>query len=128
MEKAAANPRAQKVLVIFADRAPLLIVVGRYVPGLRIVVNFTMGGVLRMPYPRFLRWSVLSGVLWGFYTGLLAYLIASLFDGQTLLPLIISGCVTSAAITWVMVVLHRDLVRSRDADVDAPEASGAAPA
>ena len=101
------------MLTVFDDRAPLFIVVGRYVPGFRLVVNFTMGGVVRMPYPRFLRWSALSGVLWGFYTGILAYLIATAFEDKPLLSLIISGLVTSIAITWVLIVLRRDIARKR---------------
>src|SRR3954453_1070596 len=116
LERTASSPRARGVLEIFDERAALLIIVGRYVPGFRIIVNFTMGGVVRMPYPRFLRLSSLSGVLWGFYTGLLAYLVATIFDGRPLLSLVISGTVTSLAITWVLVVLRRDLVASRAAE------------
>jgi membrane protein DedA with SNARE-associated domain len=115
------------VLRVFSERAPLLIVVGRYVPGFRLVVNFTMGGVVRMAYPRFLRWSALSGALWGFYTGLLAFAIATVFDARPFLSLIISGLVTSVAIAWVMVVLRRGAAAPIEA-VDASLANDASPA
>jgi membrane-associated protein len=124
MEAAAAKPRAQQVLKVFNERAPLLIVVGRYVPGFRLVVNFTMGGVVRMPYPQFLRWSAFSGALWGFYTGMLAFAIATVFEARPWLSLIISGLVTSVAITWVMVVLRRGAAEP----VKAPLAGDTAPA
>jgi membrane protein DedA with SNARE-associated domain len=127
MEAAAAKPRARQVLRVFSERAPLLIVVGRYVPGFRLVVNFTMGGVVRMAYPRFLRWSALSGALWGFYTGLLAFAIATVFDARPFLSLIISGLVTSVAIAWVMVVLRRGASAPIEA-VDASLANDASPA
>jgi membrane-associated protein len=120
MERATASPRARRVLTVFNERAPLFIVVGRYVPGFRLVVNFTMGGVVRMAYARFLRWSALSGAVWGFYTGMLAFAVATVFDGRPLMSLIISGLVTSLAITWVMVVLRRGTERPVEAADDTP--------
>jgi membrane-associated protein len=112
MEAAAADPRARNLLELFDDRAALLIIVGRYVPGARFVINFTMGGVVRMPYRRFLPLSAIGGTLWGFYTALLAYLVATVFGGALVVSLIVSGVVTSVAIAWVLIVLRRDFVGS----------------
>lgn len=116
MAAAAADPRARTLLELFNDRAALLIIVGRYVPGARFVINFTMGGVVRMPYRRFLPLSAIGGTLWGFYTALLAYAVAKLFDGSLLVSLIISGTVTSVAIAWVLIVLRRGLIKNDEPD------------
>ena len=51
---------------------PVLIIGGRYLPGMRFVVNATMG-LSDIPYRRFLLWSVISGILWSTYTSVLAY-------------------------------------------------------
>ena len=59
------------------DRSPgLMIVGGRYVPGMRFAVNATMG-LSSIPYRRFLPWSVLGGILWSVYTCTLAYKVAT---------------------------------------------------
>src|SRR5512132_4489945 len=46
------------------DRSPgLLIIAGRYVPGMRFAVNASMG-LSQIHYRRFFAWSLLSGTLW----------------------------------------------------------------
>ncbi len=50
----AAQPRSNAILKVFKNNAPLMLVFGRYIPGLRLVVNVTMGSVVRLPYRRFL--------------------------------------------------------------------------
>jgi membrane protein DedA with SNARE-associated domain len=67
--------QVQQTLEVMKSSAPLLIVAGRYVPGLRFVVNATMG-LSTMRYRRFLPWSILGGVIWSMYTCLLAYNVA----------------------------------------------------
>jgi hypothetical protein len=72
IEGARAHRQIRDALAVMDSSAPLLIVGGRYVPGMRFVVNATMG-ITGMPYRRFLPWSVLSGALWSTYTCVLAY-------------------------------------------------------
>jgi len=43
LEKATDNPKVAVALEVFGETAPLLIVAGRFVPGVRFVVNGTMG-------------------------------------------------------------------------------------
>ena len=43
LDKARAKPRIEQALALMDSSAPLLIVGGRYVPGMRFVVNATMG-------------------------------------------------------------------------------------
>lgn len=63
---------------------------GRYVPGLRFAINVTLGGIVRMPYPRFLFWSGLSGILWSVWVCISAFYISSALDGYPLAALVIS--------------------------------------
>ncbi len=60
---------------VFSRTAPTLIVFGRFVPGLRFMVNATMG-LTRHRYPSYLLWSVVGGTLWASYTCVFSYLIA----------------------------------------------------
>jgi membrane protein DedA with SNARE-associated domain len=54
-----------------------LLLTGRYIPGLRFVVNSTLG-VERIPYRSFLPWSARGGALLSIYTCLLA--VFSLYE------------------------------------------------
>ena len=111
MEKAKANPKVSQGLEIMNGSVPVLIVGGRYVPGLRFVVNATMG-LSDIPYRRFLGWSVLSGVLWSSYTCLLAYWIGRSLGEYPLASVVISGTVTTVAIGVVFWTLRRQHQRS----------------
>ena len=99
------------------DRSPgLLIVAGRYVPGMRFAVNASMG-ISGIPYRRFFPWSVLGGVLWSVYTCGLAYNVATTLSGYPLASLIISSLITSAALAAVYFVDRR---RRRGAETAEP--------
>ncbi|HEY0280054.1 MAG TPA: DedA family protein [Solirubrobacterales bacterium] len=114
VEKAERNEKVALALEYMGSSAPVLIVAGRYVPGLRFVVNATMG-LSEFPYPRFLVWSALGGVLWAVYTCSLAYLVSTALAGFPLASVIISGVVTTAAIGAVAFYLRRIRRRSEDA-------------
>jgi membrane-associated protein len=111
--KAAQHPRATAFLTVFADRAPLMIVFGRYVPGVRLVVNVTMGSVVRLPYPRFLLWSAVAGTSWSAYTCVLAYLVASALSSAPLASILISGLITTAAIAVLAASIRRGMRTAR---------------
>jgi membrane-associated protein len=106
LEKMRANEKIKQALAIMDSGAPLLIVGGRYVPGMRFVVNATMG-LSDIPYRRFVPWSVLGGVLWSVFTCVLAYKIATTLAEFPLASVIISGLVTTAIIAAVLVFLRR---------------------
>jgi membrane-associated protein len=118
LEKARANKKVGQALAIMDTSAPLLIVGGRYVPGMRFVVNATMG-LSDLPYRRFLPWSVLGGVLWSVYTCLLAYKVSTTLAEFPLASVVISGLVTTAIIAIAFFV-----VRRRKRAVGAPAGSG----
>jgi membrane-associated protein len=106
LEKVRANEKVKQALEIMDTSAPLLIVGGRYVPGMRFVVNATMG-LSDIPYRRFLPWSVLGGVLWSAYTCLLAYKISTALADFPLASVVISGLVTTAILGVILIVVRR---------------------
>jgi membrane-associated protein len=95
LERGRRNPRVAEALDFLGENTKVLLTFGRYVPGLRFVVNTTMG-LSELPYPEFLPWSVLGGVLWSSYTCLLAYWIGSTLEDYPLASVVISGVVTTA--------------------------------
>jgi membrane protein DedA with SNARE-associated domain len=102
------------------DRSPaVLIIGGRYVPGMRFVVNATMG-LSDIRYRRFLGWSVISGILWSAYTSILAYEIGLALGDFPLASFIISGLVTTVAITVVFFTVRRQRRREAGAEVTEP--------
>ena len=107
LQKARENKKVAEGLAFLGESGPLLLVVGRYVPGLRFVVNATMG-LSEYPYPRFLLWSSLGGALWAAYTCLLAYAVGTALSNFPLASVVISGAITTIAIVVVYIVMrHR---------------------
>ena len=105
------------------NRSPgLLIVAGRYVPGMRFVVNASMG-LSDIAYRRFLGWSVVSGILWSVYTCGLAYYVATTLSGYPLASLLISSAITAGALALVFYV-----ARSKKRKAEAAAAPSAPPA
>jgi membrane-associated protein len=90
------NDKVVLALNFLGTSAPLLLVAGRFVPGLRFVVNATLGSS-RYPYPKFLLWSAVGGTLWSVYTCLLAYAVGTALDNFPLASVAISGAITTAA-------------------------------
>jgi membrane-associated protein len=100
LEQAQKNKRIAQVYEIMSSSAPMLIVGGRYVPGMRFVVNVTMG-FSPIRYRQFLVWSILGGVLWSAYTCILAYEVATSLAGFPLASIVISGLVTTVILALV---------------------------
>ena len=114
LDKALENPKVRAGWDAL-DRSPgLMIVAGRYVPGMRFAVNATMG-LSSIPYRRFLPWSVVGGVLWSVYTCTLAYNVATTLSGFPLASLVISSLITSAALAAIYFVDRRRR-RAHDAE------------
>ena len=106
LDKALENPKVRAAWDAL-DRSPgLMIVAGRYVPGMRFAVNATMG-LSSIPYRRFLPWSVLGGTLWSVYTCTLAYNVATTLSGFPLASLVVSSLITSAALAAIFLVDRR---------------------
>ena len=122
LDKALENPKV-RIGWDALDRSPgLLIVAGRYVPGMRFAVNASMG-LSDIPYRRFLMWSVIGGVMWSVYTCALAYNVATTLSGFPLASLIISSLITSAALAGIYFVdrRRRNAAEGADAIAGSPE-------
>jgi membrane-associated protein len=106
LDKAAANAKIRGALDLLGERASILLVAGRYVPGARFIVNATLG-LSHYPYRSFIVWSALGGALWAIYTCVLAYVVATALSGFPLASVIISGALTTIAIGAVIIVVRR---------------------
>ena len=111
VEHAKQNDKVASALAFLGDSAPLLLTAGRFVPGVRFVVNATLG-IQRYPYPRFLLWSGIGGALWSVYTCVLAYAVGTALDNFPLASVIISGTIT----TLLIGVIFWKVRRQRQAD------------
>jgi membrane-associated protein len=109
--RAKRNKQVQQAFDLMDSSPAVLIIGGRYVPGMRFVVNATMG-LSEIPYRRFVVWSVISGVLWSTYTTILAYQIGLALGEFPLASFVISGLVTTVAITVVFFTVRRQRRRA----------------
>jgi membrane protein DedA with SNARE-associated domain len=113
VEQAQGNKKIADALGVLEGEAPLLIVGGRFVPGVRFVVGATMG-LARYPFPQFLLWDAIGGTLWASFACLSSALVATAIGGQPLVSIIVSALITTALLGF----LYRRLKRS----TEAPEA------
>jgi len=111
VRRAKENRRVQQAFDLMGSSPGVLIIGGRYVPGMRFVVNASMG-LSDIAYPRFLGWSVISGILWSAYTSILAYEIGLALGDFPVASFIISGLVGSIAIAAVFLAIRRQRKRS----------------
>jgi membrane-associated protein len=106
VERARRNPKVGAALDFLDRGAPVLLTFGRYVPGLRFVVNSTMG-MTEYPYRRFLPWSALGGTIWSAYTCLLAYKVGTALDNYPAASIVISGVITTALMAVAFLIVRR---------------------
>jgi membrane-associated protein len=106
LDAAMSHEKVATAYDFIGSSAPMLLVFGRYVPGMRFVVNATFG-LAAHPYRHFLLWSAIGGVTWSIYTCGLAYLIGTALAGFPLASVVISGVVTTVAIAVVYLAVRR---------------------
>lgn len=114
LDKPMHSPQVVAALDFIGSRAPLLLVLGRYVPGLRFVINATFG-ISAYPYPTFLLWSAIGGTIWSIYTCGLAYLVGTALADFPLASVIISGAITTAAMGAIFLIVRRSRREARPA-------------
>ena len=115
-DRVAQAERNEKVTETFAmlqDQAPMLIVFGRFVPGVRFVVGATMG-LTRFPYPRFLLWDAIGGVAWASFACLSSALISTAIGDQPLLSMVVSIIITTAILAFLYQRVKRDWELSKE--------------
>jgi membrane-associated protein len=64
-------------------RGGYLIIIGRFIPGGRIVVTLSCG-MLEMPWRRFIAFDVVAGLVWGTYAAMLGYVGGRTFEESPL--------------------------------------------
>jgi membrane protein DedA with SNARE-associated domain len=65
------------------QRGGYLIIIGRFIPGGRIVVTLSCG-MLEMPWRRFLSFDVAAGLIWATYAAMLGYVGGRTFEESPL--------------------------------------------
>lgn len=112
VEHAKQNDKVANALELLGDNAAVLLICGRFVPGVRFVVNSTYG-IAKLPYRRFLLWSALGGTIWAVYTCALAYAVGTALADFPLASVIISGAITTVLMGVVFWVIRRDRKQRR---------------
>jgi membrane-associated protein len=106
MEAAMKHRKIAAAMDFVGSSTAMLLLFGRYLPGLRFVVNATLG-LAAHPYRHFLLWSAIGGTIWSVYTCGLAYLVGTALAGFPLASVITSGVVTTVAIGVVFMIARR---------------------
>jgi membrane-associated protein len=119
--KAEENPKVARAMRTMSGTAPIVIVFGRFVPGLRFVVSATMG-LARFPYRQFLLWDVVGGGAWAISTCLTAYLVGSVIEDQPIISIAVS-----AVVTTVMLALLFNPIRNAWQQAESEPASDVKP-
>jgi len=111
LDRAKANDKVREAFELLDKSAPVLIIGGRYLPGMRFVVNATMG-LSTIAYRRFLVWSVISGTLWSIYTCVMAHQIGLALGDYPLASFIVSSLVTTAVLAVVFFTVRHQRRRA----------------
>jgi membrane-associated protein len=122
VEHAKHNEKVASALGLLGDNAAVLLICGRFVPGVRFVVNCTFG-ISKLPYRRFLLWSALGGTIWAVYTCALAYAIGTALADFPLASVVISGAITTLLMGVIFGAVRRGQKQRRS---DASDRTGTA--
>jgi membrane protein DedA with SNARE-associated domain len=98
------------------ERGGELIITGRFIPGGRLVVTFSAGG-LGFPWRRFIVFDVVACVIWATYAALLGYFGGSTFEHSTWKALLLAFAIAASitgGIELVRWLRRRRRLSSRD--------------
>lgn len=117
LERAKKNEKVAVAFDVLGQSAPLLIVLGRFVVGVRFAVNATMG-ITQYPYPRFLLFSVIGGFSWATYTCAISYWASEVLSGYPLLSILTGVALTTVILAALYLLLKRcyELAGDRQAE------------
>ena len=99
-----------------------LVVVGRFLPGIRIAINLSCGAG-QMAYPRFLAFDTIGAIVWSSQAALLGYYAGKAFADQIWVAFVVAFGVTALVGGFVAV---RERKRVREERAAAEEERGAA--
>lgn len=108
LDQALENDKVAEAFDVLRGQAPILIVFGRFVPGVRFVVGTTMG-LTRFPYPRFLLWDLIGSAAWASFACVSSALISVALGGQPLVSIVASALITTALLAFLYKRLRRAL-------------------
>lgn len=92
-ERAIGAERMESGRYFFTKFGQPFLVVGRFIPGLR-VINALTAGALDLPVRRYLPAEILGSGLWALYASWLGYAVGSRLEGSVWLSLVVSGIAT----------------------------------
>ncbi len=118
VEAAQENPKINKIMLLLNDQAPMIIVFGRFVPGIRFMVGATMG-LSEYPFKKFLLYNAIGGTLWAGSTCLFSYVIASILDDKPIISILLSVIIT----TGLLALLYKPLKASWEESADSEAAT-----
>jgi membrane-associated protein len=114
---AMANDKVATAMGVIGSSPGALLVFGRYVPGLRFVVNASLG-LAGHPYGEFVRWSAVGGVAWSIYICGVAYAVGTALVDAPFAAIIVSALASSVAVAVVFVIVARRVRRLRRASAN----------
>ena len=109
------NDKVAETFAMLQNQAPILIVFGRFVPGVRFVVGASMG-LTRFPYTRFLLWDVIGGIAWASFACISSALVSIAIGDQPLASIVVSMVITSALLGFIYQRVRRDWEESKEAE------------
>ena len=119
LDAAMANTKVATAMEVIGSSAGALLVFGRYVPGLRFVVNASLG-LARHPYRDFVRWSALGGIAWSIYICAVAYVVGTALLDAPFAAIVVSAIASSLAVAVVFFIVARRVRKIRRRPSDAP--------
>ena len=106
LDKAMANDKVAEAMDLIGSSAPVLLCVGRYVPGLRFVVNASCG-LASYPYRRFLLWSAIGGTVWSVVTCLTAYSLSTALEDNPVVAIVFASLISTFAVAFIFLYIRR---------------------
>lgn len=116
-EKAIGAERLESGRYFFTRYGQPFLVVGRFIPGLR-VVNALTAGALDLPVKRYLAAEIPGAGLWALYASWLGYAVGQRLEGSVWLSLAVSGLAT-VILTAVVGVFWKKADAQRRAEASA---------
>ncbi|MEK6276774.1 MAG: DedA family protein [Actinomycetota bacterium] len=110
--RVADEDRMKRVERLFGRRGPIIVALGRFCPGLRLVTSFT-AGMTQMPVRRYLPPLALGATVWSTYCSFLGYWAGQTFDGKIWVSIAVST-VASAALLGSVGYLERRSRRQQE--------------
>lgn len=95
-------------------QGPALVVVGRFLPGIRIAINLSCGAG-QMAYQRFLLFDTIGAVLWATQAALLGYFAGKAFADQLWVAFVVAFGVTAIVAGFVTVKERRRVAKENAA-------------